>query len=418
MADGGRAARLAAAKKKLKEFQQKGSPGGESLPKKQALRSKEGSRADTPEEEVDATEKQTGSGGGEKQWEEDRDCSTTEKLRQLSLQINGLVSQQPNSLMNGENDGRELEQKNRELLCALDASRQRNDQLAGQLEDLRLQNEDLQMQKKNSQQGKGVDDETSLNEQLEVIPDLTSHSKRLSGRAKRVEVTFGFRFNIHELCCTVCFWQVHVQTIGILVAEKSELQAELEKAQQIKSDKAGELDDVTQRLLASRQRMAELEASLSALTSEKLDNTKAFNDLQQGRSKLQAELASLREQNEELGQRAAEQTERMLAVEKERKAARHEITELQQRLEMAELTAQQLSAQAGEADGAHQQAEEKRLLEEQVARLMEATRYLGVERDQLAQQLLEHGQQWQQVAEQHKKQHPSRVNQRDHLMLS
>uniref|UniRef100_A0A8C4RBN0 Uncharacterized protein n=1 Tax=Eptatretus burgeri TaxID=7764 RepID=A0A8C4RBN0_EPTBU len=378
MADGGRAARLAAAKKKLKEFQQKGSPGGESLPKKQALRSKEGSRADTPEEEVDATEKQTGSGGGEKQWEEDRDCSTTEKLRQLSLQINGLVSQQPNSLMNGENDGRELEQKNRELLCALDASRQRNDQLAGQLEDLRLQNEDLQMQKKNSQQGKGVDDETSLNEQLEV----------------------------------------HVQTIGILVAEKSELQAELEKAQQIKSDKAGELDDVTQRLLASRQRMAELEASLSALTSEKLDNTKAFNDLQQGRSKLQAELASLREQNEELGQRAAEQTERMLAVEKERKAARHEITELQQRLEMAELTAQQLSAQAGEADGAHQQAEEKRLLEEQVARLMEATRYLGVERDQLAQQLLEHGQQWQQVAEQHKKQHPSRVNQRDHLMLS
>uniref|UniRef100_UPI00358E8E4F golgin subfamily A member 2 isoform X2 n=1 Tax=Myxine glutinosa TaxID=7769 RepID=UPI00358E8E4F len=375
MADGGRVARLAAAKKKLKEFQQKGSPGGEILPKKQTLRSKEGSRADTPEEEVDSAEKKTGFGGGENQREEDRDCSTTEKLRQLSLQINGLVSQQPNSLMNGENDGRELEQKNRELLCALDASRQRNDQLAAQLEDVRLQNEDLQMQKINRQQRKSVDDETSLNEQLEV----------------------------------------HVQTISILVAEKSELQAKLEKSQQAKSDKAGELDDVTHKLLASRQRMAELEASVSALTSEKLDNSKAFNDLQQERSKLQADLASFRKQNEDLGQRGGEQTERLLALENAHKAARHEISELQQRLEMAELTAQQLSSQTGEADGAHQPAEEKRLLEEQVGRLMEATRYLGAERDQLAQQLLEHGQQWQQVAEQHKKQLTGVCTERDQV---
>uniref|UniRef100_A0A8C4RBK5 Golgin subfamily A conserved domain-containing protein n=1 Tax=Eptatretus burgeri TaxID=7764 RepID=A0A8C4RBK5_EPTBU len=176
------------------------------------------------------------------------------------------------------------------------------------------------MEQKNSQQGKGVDDETSLNEQLEVIPDLTSHSKRLSGRAKRVEVTFGFRFNIHELCCTVCFWQVHVQTIGILVAEKSELQAELEKAQQIKSDKAGEF--------AEKVLFGEIEFN----KIEVYGNTGLIC-----RSDM-----SIKEQNEELGQRAAEQTERMLAVEKERKAARHEITELQQRLEMAELTAQQV----------------------------------------------------------------------------
>lgn len=72
--------------------------------------------------------------------------------------------------------------------------------------------------------------------------------------------------------------QVHIQTIGILVAEKTELQSTVTQNQQSTEKLISERDELSGRLKASRQRVAELEKNLgSAVNSnQKLDKVRSI----------------------------------------------------------------------------------------------------------------------------------------------
>ncbi|XP_032904615.1 golgin subfamily A member 2 isoform X2 [Amblyraja radiata] len=279
---------------------------------------------------------------GQDQSEEGRGVSSTESLRQLSAQLNGLVTQ--TTYVNGESgvcavSPKELENKN-------------NTELSGQLE----------KGKKDSEQ-KYFKEHASMREQL----------------------------------------QVHIQTIGILVSEKSELQTALVHTQQAARLKAGEAEDLSNKLQQSRQRVTELERTLSSISSQHKQSDKISKEIEKERENLRQEVYKLNKMSEEIKQQNSELSEQLRSRVSENETMRNNIEDLHKKLEMAELMIQQFSNQSALPE-VNQQLyvvlEEKTELEAQLMQVSESLRLLLAERDQYAQKLQEEGRIWQEKVQQ------------------
>ncbi|KAM6297197.1 golgin subfamily A member 2 [Aegotheles albertisi] len=442
MADGSRQSRLAAAKKKLKEYQQKNSPGATAGTKKKR-KTKEGSRPETPTNDdlqppeniqnilkvlVSDLNRSNGvaippldkrkayfdsdvatrnaeqlapdvpvlsnsnslpscgsvlPAPGSMQLtqihetedhknalDENRSFSSTESLRQLSEQLNGLVSQST-SYVNGESavpstNIKEMETRYQELAVALDSSNLTNKQLVTKIEELKQQNQEavnqLEKEKKEFEQ-KFSKEQAALREQL----------------------------------------QVHIQTIGILVSEKSELQTALGHTQQAARQKSGEAENLAARLHSSRQRVSELERTLSSISMQQKQSEKHSKELVKERDDLKLELYKRSKSSEEIKQQNSELSEKVHSLVSKNSAMKLDMEDLHKKLEMAELMIQQFSNQGGSLD-ANQQLqmalEEKASLETQAAQLSESLHQLQAERDQYVENLKEERSIWQQRVQQ------------------
>ncbi|XP_052038123.1 golgin subfamily A member 2 isoform X2 [Apodemus sylvaticus] len=301
--------------------------------------------------------------------EETKTFSSTESLRQLSQQLKGLVSEST-SYINGEgltsSNMKELESRYQELAVALDSSYVTNKQLSSTIEELKQQNQDaldqLEKEKKDYQQ-KLSKEQGALREQL----------------------------------------QVHIQTIGILVSEKAELQTALAHTQQAARQKAGESEDLASRLQSSRQRVGELERTLSTVSTQQKQADRYNKDLTKERDALKLELYKNSKSNEDLRQQNSELEEKLRVLVAEKAAAQLGVEELQKKLEMSELLLQQFSSQS-EAPGGNEQLqhamEERAQLETHVGQLMESLKQLQMERDQYAENLKGESAMWQQRVQQ------------------
>nr|XP_032829095.1 golgin subfamily A member 2 isoform X2 [Petromyzon marinus] len=372
MAEGGsRQARLAAAKKKLKEYQQKAVPGGGdggSAKKKRRGRDSEDAGGD-PRDERDSREQvaEVMDGGEEEQQEGVRDVSSTERLRQISVQINGLMSE--SNYRNGESgshlaDTRELETRNQELTQALDAASLDHKRLLADLHDAKQQNDAL---------------ETEL---LKVRAD---QEKRLQSEGSALEQL-----------------QVHVQTIGILVSEKSELQNTLSLADKSLQQRAGEVEDLSARLNAGRQRVSELERALSTVSSQHKQAEKLAKELQAERAAVAEERDQLMRVRDELTQQTSEQAGQLASRAAEVLGLREFTEELKGKLHMADIMVQQLSSQAGMPhlnQQLQQLSEEREQLQQQLHAMSESVQQLMLERQQHLQQMEEQGRLWQETAQ-------------------
>ncbi|XP_061332782.1 golgin subfamily A member 2 isoform X3 [Pezoporus flaviventris] len=415
MADGSRQSRLAAAKKKLKEYQQKNNPGATAGTKKKR-KTKEDSRAETPpiddqqppeniqnilkvlvsdlnrsngvaipsldkrkayfdsdvatrNAEQLATDVPVLSNSNslpscgsvlpapgsmqltqvhdtedhKNALDENRSFSSTESLRQLSEQLNGLVSQST-SYVNGESAVSSTNIKEME--------KQQNEEAVNQLE----------KEKKEFEQ-KFSKEQAALREQL----------------------------------------QVHIQTIGILVSEKSELQTALGHTQQAARQKSGEAESLAARLHSSRQRVSELERTLSSISMQQKQSEKHNKELVKERDNLKLELYKQSKSSEEIKQQNSELSEQVHSLISKNSAMKLDMEDLHKKLEMAELMIQQFSSQAGSLDAnQHLQMalEEKASLEAQVAQLSESLQQLQAERDQYVEKLKEEQSIWQQRVQQ------------------
>ncbi|XP_041530216.1 golgin subfamily A member 2 isoform X3 [Microtus oregoni] len=274
--------------------------------------------------------------------EETKTFSSTESLRQLSQQLNGLVSE-TTSYINGEG----LVSSNMKEL-----EKQQNQDTLDQLE----------KEKKDYQQ-KLAKEQGALREQL----------------------------------------QVHIQTIGILVSEKAELQTALAHTQQAARQKAGESEDLANRLQSSRQRVGELERTLSTVSTQQKQADRYNKDLTKERDALKLELYKNNKNNEDLRQQNSELEEKLRILVAEKAAAQLGVEELQKKLEMSELLLQQFSSQS-EASDSNQQLqhvmEERAQLETHVGQLMESLKQLQMERDQYAETLKGESAMWQQRVQQ------------------
>ncbi|KAG3288068.1 golgin A2, transcript variant X6 [Ictidomys tridecemlineatus] len=302
--------------------------------------------------------------------DETKTFSSTESLRQLSQQLNGLVSEST-SYINGEGlsssaNMKDLESRYQELAVALDSSYLTNKQLSSKIEELKQQNQDtldqLEKEKKACQE-KLAKEQGALREQL----------------------------------------QVHIQTIGILVSEKAELQTALAHTQHAARQKAGESEGLAGRLQSSRQRVGELERTLSAVSTQQKKADRHNKELTKERDALRLELYKNNINNEDLKQQNSELEEKLRVVLAEKAAMQLGAEELQKKLEMSELLLQQFSSRS-EAPDSNQQlqqaVEERAQLEKHVGQLMESLKQLQVERDHYAENLKGESAMWQQRMQQ------------------
>ncbi|XP_058997473.1 golgin subfamily A member 2 isoform X7 [Mustela lutreola] len=269
---------------------------------------------------------------------DENEClSSTESLRQISQQLNGIVSES-SSCVNGEG----LSSANMK-----DLEKQQNQESLDQLEKEKKEFE----QKLAKEQG-------SLREQL----------------------------------------QVHIQTIGILVSEKNDLHTALVHTQQAARQKAGEYEDLASRLQSSRQRIGELERTLSTVSTQQKQVERHNNDLTKERDALKLELYKNNKNTEDLKQVNSEMEERIRVLVNEKAGMKLKIEELQKDLEMSELLMQQLSSESKPHDSnqelkkAH---EDRARLEARVEQLSDLLKQLQLERDRYMQNMKEDTAYWQ-----------------------
>ncbi|KAG7498962.1 golgin subfamily A member 2 isoform X1 [Solea senegalensis] len=399
MADQSRQIKLAAAKKKLKEFQQKSSPvsvgvekggggggGGASSKKKRKVKGQ--GQYDAPSTDrnspintfadvepvgssvpqlledsspvsnpavpntTNITESAShntdvqdypDTNGNESFTEENRPLSSTESLRQLSQQLNGLVSESSAAYVNG--DGAPA-------LSERELEAQQSQELTDQLQKERKEFE----QRFSKEQG-------AMREQL----------------------------------------QVHIQTIGILVSEKSELQTALQYTQQAARQKAADAEELNSRLQSAKQRVSELERTLSSVSSQQKHFEKHNKELEKERDALRLEVFRVNNVSDESKQQSSELSEQLKLMTRENGAMRLEVEDLRKRLEMADLMLQQCSNQS-DPSSVNQQVqllvEEKQQLETHNHQLMESFSQLKTERDCYAEQIQQEGRVWKDKTEQ------------------
>ncbi|KAG7498961.1 golgin subfamily A member 2 isoform X2 [Solea senegalensis] len=382
MADQSRQIKLAAAKKKLKEFQQKSSPvsvgvekggggggGGASSKKKRKVKGQ--GQYDAPSTDRNSPiNDYPDTNGNESFTEENRPLSSTESLRQLSQQLNGLVSESSAAYVNGDGapalSERELESRNQELAAALESTTVTNSQLNTQLDQLAQQSQELtdQLQKERKEfEQRFSKEQGAMREQL----------------------------------------QVHIQTIGILVSEKSELQTALQYTQQAARQKAADAEELNSRLQSAKQRVSELERTLSSVSSQQKHFEKHNKELEKERDALRLEVFRVNNVSDESKQQSSELSEQLKLMTRENGAMRLEVEDLRKRLEMADLMLQQCSNQS-DPSSVNQQVqllvEEKQQLETHNHQLMESFSQLKTERDCYAEQIQQEGRVWKDKTEQ------------------
>ncbi|XP_055126826.1 golgin subfamily A member 2 isoform X12 [Symphalangus syndactylus] len=374
MSEETRQSKLAAAKKKLREYQQRNSPGVPTGAKKKK-KIKNGSNPetttsggchspeDTPKDNAASLQPSddTVLPGGVPSpgaslismaasqnhdadnvpnlMDETKTFSSTESLRQLSQQLNGLVCEST-TCVNGEGPASSANLK--------DLEKQQNQEITDQLEE----------EKKECHQKQGA-----LREQL----------------------------------------QVHIQTIGILVSEKAELQTALAHTQHAARQKEGESEDLASRLQYSRRRVGELERALSAVSTQQKKADRYNKELTKERDALRLELYKNTQSNEDLKQEKSELEEKLRVLVTEKAGMQLNLEELQKKLEMTELLLQQFSSRC-EAPDANQQLqqamEERAQLEAHLGQVMESVRQLQMERDKYAENLKGESAMWRQRMQQ------------------
>uniref|UniRef100_H3C2V3 Golgin A2 n=1 Tax=Tetraodon nigroviridis TaxID=99883 RepID=H3C2V3_TETNG len=416
MADQSRQTKLAAAKKKLKEFQQKSSPnvagekgsstGGAGAKKKRKVKgpsqpdaplsdrnSPDNTFADAatigssvsqmledPTSEPKSNPANTNTATNSEPVSQNSDLQTCANLCLKTADFSGFkqwhvfnhmfLLKSSAAYINGDSGSsgneRDLETRNQELAAALESSTLTNSQLNTKLDQL-------------TQQTRGLTDQ--LQKERKEFED--KYSKEQGAMREQL--------------------QVHIQTIGILVSEKSELQTALQYTQQAARQKSAEAEELNNRLQSSKQRVSELERTLSSVSTQQKQFEKHNKELEKERDNLRLELFRLNNVSEETKQQNSELSEQLKLSNEEKGALKFEVEDFRKRLELADLMLQQCSSQS-DPTSASQQAqslfEEKQQLEMHNHQLLESIAHLQKERDCYAEQIQEEGRVWKDKTEQ------------------
>ncbi|KAJ1520109.1 hypothetical protein ONE63_004329 [Megalurothrips usitatus] len=278
--------------------------------------------------------------------------SSTESIRQLSDQISQLMN--PSVV--------EEEHQNYSFTSSLET---RNQELAAQLAAEHRNNQQLQFNLKESQ---------SLVSHLQAkVEELQSQQEVMLAR------------HLGPLQEQL---RAHAQTVGILVGEKTELEAAIAHHTATAKHHASEVEELQNRLRASRHRVSELEKELTSATSAANAADKQKNNHVQEVDQLRLQNGMLSKQLEDAEEEASELRQKLSARVSEVGVLTTQLQETQSQLSLSQLRVTQLSASdnpeaSAEIESLHQL---KISLERRCNELTEAVRQISADRDQADQQ--------------------------------
>ncbi|XP_054713090.1 golgin subfamily A member 2-like, partial [Uloborus diversus] len=292
-----------------------------------------------------------------------KEFSSTESLRQISLQVNGLMSE-TNAFVNGniDEDGvthstnKSLEKRNQELALLVNNLQQSNDHLHFQLQELKAKNKRLGL-------------------------NFEQEKKELLERSHKEQVSLNDQL------------QVHIQTIGILVAEKTELQSSLSLSQQSAKQKAGEVEELQGRLRALRQRTSDLDRELNSLSNSNQHLEKVNKEISKDIERLKLDNYKFSKTNEELKSANAELSEKLNRRISDFNELEKELSECRTKLAAAEVKLKQ-SSESGESSSQLEEIYHQKIeLEKRISLHKESIDKLINERDQMSEQYQQYIQQ-------------------------
>ncbi|XP_048774696.2 golgin subfamily A member 2-like isoform X2 [Ostrea edulis] len=324
----GKKEKIAAARKKLKKFKQ--SSGG-NLTKSSVSQNKDSKKQKIPEVSENSTPEESVQPNEVKEQQnshsfptepEMRTTGSTESLHQLSRQLNGLISE-PQPMEEDTSGTNYMETRNKELANQLQNQREENHKLHKQVQQAQEHAQSLQSQ---------------LDQEME---SSTEKQKKEMGPLRE------------QL-------QVHIQTIGILVAEKTELQSQLSQSQKIATQRLSEIEDISSRLKISRQRTGDLERSLATATNSAQQFEISSKEFAREVDRLKIDLHHSRKSQEDLHQVVEELGGELQSKKLESSQLEESVRDLKSKVEMAELYVQQSSSQGNHQDQTLQSLEQQR----------------------------------------------------------
>ncbi|CAH8433222.1 unnamed protein product [Schistosoma haematobium] len=136
--------------------------------------------------------------------------------------------------------------------------------------------------------------------------------------------------------------KAHAKTIGILVAEKTELQSQVTHLDNLAVQRLREIEEVSSRLKASRQQILDLERNLSASKANVNNLQTGNNDLQNQIKCLQGEIKREKIARRDVEDELSETRSRLTAKSCELAQTGISLNELKQQLELSQIYANQL----------------------------------------------------------------------------
>lgn len=230
--------------------------------------------------------------------------SNIENLMQLSSQMAQLVD--PSPQIDTSEATSKLERRNQELAALLEEEQVKTRQLAAQLN---IKDDQIRHLEKTLEVSK-MEQETKIKCEMGQIQEQL---------------------------------QNHIQTIGILVAEKTELSAMLSQAQSGCKQKTVELEELGEKLKNSNKKISSLESELNALKTEKTRNSEIVNERSEAYNKLKSEYEELKRTKDELSQDALEVHEKLNASSAENIKLQKQLQEVSAQLSLANIRIQQLT---------------------------------------------------------------------------
>ncbi|XP_055648408.1 golgin subfamily A member 2-like [Falco peregrinus] len=379
---------LAAGKEKLKEYQQKKSPGAAAA-SKENRKTKGDGRPETPpgddqqppeniqnvlkvpvadlkrsngvaipsldrrkkeqsQEAVDQLEKEKKE--LEKEFSEEQ-AALKEQLRVRNKTIGILASEKSKlqaALAHTQQAARKKSGEAESLAARLHSSRQRVVELESTLSFVSLQ--EKQAEKHNEELMKELEDlKQELYKQSKSSEEMKLQNLELSQKVRcLVSEDLALELYIKDLhqkldMAERRIQQGRVQTIGILTSEKSELQAALAPTRQAARKKSGEAESLAARLHSSRQRVVELESTLSFVSLQEKQAEKRNEELMKELEDLKQELYKQSKSSEEMKLQNSKLSQKICCLVSEDSALELYVKDLHKKLDMAERRIQQLS---------------------------------------------------------------------------
>lgn len=351
--------KIAAARKKLKKFKQS---SGNNSTKSSASQSKDAKKQKMPEVsetagnstpgvpvQTDETKEEKSQSMPTQPETEMQTTRSTESLHQLSRQLNGLISEPQSMEEEDDSNSSYIETRNKELASQLQKQKEENHKLQKQVQQAREHAQSLQSQLDQEM-------ETSTEKQRKEVGPLREQL------------------------------QVHIQTIGILVAEKTELQSQLSQSQKIASQRLSEIEDISSRLKTSRQRVGDLERSLATANNSAQQFEKSSKEFAREVDRLKMDLHKSSKSAEDLQQQVEELVGELQSKKFECSQLEESVRDYRSKAEMAELYVQQSSGQTENKEQTLQameiQRRETEALRTELAEVQEACNRLLSEKEE------------------------------------
>ena len=156
--------------------------------------------------------------------------------------------------------------------------------------------------------------------------------------------------------------EIHIQTIGILVQEKSELQSNAATLQKKLQVKEAEISDLNDKLHVLRNRVVELEKMVTALQAGLDKETLLSKDVTQERDRLSSKLYEVSSEKDEVFLQNSELQEKLQSKINECSMLIDQINQFNSKLQKAEFMVQQLSANSADSISAENWQIERDLL--------------------------------------------------------